>query len=51
MNSSVAIEDDIRTAAGSVPDPEIRKTMGELDLIDEVELRDGGIAVVRYHLT
>jgi metal-sulfur cluster biosynthetic enzyme len=51
MSSTVAIVEDIRTAAGSVPDPEIRKTMGELDLIDEVELRDGGIAIVRYHLT
>ena len=51
MSSSVAIVDDIRTAAGSVPDPEIRKTMGQLNLIDEVELREGGNAIVRYHLT
>ena len=51
MSSTVAIVEDIRTAAGSVPDPEIRKTMGQLNLIDEVELRDGGNAIVRYHLT
>jgi metal-sulfur cluster biosynthetic enzyme len=51
MSSSVAIVEDIRTAAGSVPDPEIRKTMGQLNLIDEVELREGGNAIVRYHLT
>jgi metal-sulfur cluster biosynthetic enzyme len=51
MSSTVAIVEDIRTAAGSVPDPEIRKTMGELNLIDEVELREGGNAIVRYHLT
>ncbi|TRZ88168.1 MAG: DUF59 domain-containing protein [Streptomycetaceae bacterium] len=45
------IEEAIRIAAGSVPDPEIRKTMGELNLIDEVEIGEGGNAIIRYHLT
>lgn len=39
-----------RAAAGSVPDPEIRRTLAELDLLDEVSA-DGGEVVVRYHLT
>lgn len=37
-------------AAGSVPDPEIRRTLGELDLLDDAEA-DGGRVTVRYHLT
>ena len=41
----------VREAAGSVPDPEIRKTMNELGLIDEVLVEEGGSAIVRYHLT
>lgn len=41
----------VRTAAGSVPDPEIRRTLDELDLIDEVEVDADGDVVVRYHLT
>ena len=45
------IEEAIRIAAGSVPDPEIRKTMGELNLIDEVVMGEGGNAIIRYHLT
>lgn len=40
----------VREAAGSVPDPEIRRTLAELDLLDEVEA-DGGRVTVRYHLT
>jgi metal-sulfur cluster biosynthetic enzyme len=40
----------VRDAAGSVPDPEIRRTLAELDLLDEVEAR-GGQVTVRYHLT
>ena len=40
----------VRDAAGSVPDPEIRRTLAELDLLDEVEA-DGGRVTVRYHLT
>ncbi len=52
--SSAPIEIDaaaVRTAAGSVPDPEIRLTLAELDLIDEVEVDADGGVVVRYHLT
>ena len=41
----------VRAAAGSVPDPEIRRTLDELDLIDEVEVTADGHVVVRYHLT
>ncbi len=40
----------VREAAGSVPDPEIRRTLAELDLLDEVEAVDGRVTV-RYHLT
>jgi metal-sulfur cluster biosynthetic enzyme len=40
----------VRAAAGSTPDPEIRRSIGSMGLIDEVELR-GGHATVRYHLT
>jgi metal-sulfur cluster biosynthetic enzyme len=43
--------DAVLEAAGSVPDPEIRKTLGELGMIDEVEVGVGGSVVVRYHLT
>jgi metal-sulfur cluster biosynthetic enzyme len=39
-----------RRAAGSVPDPEIRRTLAELDLLDTVE-EVGGRVTVRYHLT
>lgn len=49
--TSMSIEEVIRTAAGSVPDPEIRKTMGELGMIDEVVMGEGGNAIIRYHLT
>ena len=41
----------VREAAGSVPDPEIRRTLDELDLIDEVEVSADGDVLVRYHLT
>lgn len=41
----------VRAAAGSVPDPEIRRTLAELDLLDEVEVGEDGEVVVRYHLT
>lgn len=51
MSSVLATKEAVLSAAGSVPDPEIRKTMGELGMIDEVELQEGGIAIVRYHLT
>lgn len=50
--SSLPIDiEAVREAAGSVPDPEIRKTIGELDLIDEVLVEEGGRAIIRYHLT
>jgi metal-sulfur cluster biosynthetic enzyme len=41
----------VRQAAGSVPDPEIRRTLDELDLVDEVEVTADGDVLVRYHLT
>ena len=41
----------VREAAGSVPDPEIRRTLDELDLVDEVEVTADGDVLVRYHLT
>jgi|GEM_PF-408495 metal-sulfur cluster biosynthetic enzyme len=51
-NGDVVIDQDaVLAAAGSVPDPEIRKTLGELGLIDEVEIGVGGNVIVRYHLT
>ncbi len=43
--------DAIKVAAGSVPDPEIRKTMGELGMIDEVVIEEDGNVLIRYHLT
>ena len=41
----------VRDAAGSVPDPEIRRTLDELELVDEVEVTADGDVLVRYHLT
>lgn len=50
--SRVAVEHAaVREAAGSVPDPEIRRTLDELDLVDEVEVTADGDVLVRYHLT
>ncbi|MGZ4601930.1 MAG: metal-sulfur cluster assembly factor [Oryzihumus sp.] len=40
-----------RVAAGSVPDPEIRRTLADLDLLDEVDADAAGTVTVRYHLT
>ena len=40
----------VRTAAGSVPDPEVRRSIGDLGLLDEVEV-DGGRVTVHFHLT
>ena len=34
-----------------MPDPEIRRTLDELDLIDGVDVAADGEVVVRYHLT
>jgi metal-sulfur cluster biosynthetic enzyme len=40
----------VRRAAGSTPDPEVRTSIADLGLLDEVEV-DGGNVVVRFHLT
>ena len=39
-----------RAAAGSVPDPEVRRSIADLGLLDEVEV-DGSRVTVRFHLT
>ena len=41
----------VRAAAGSVPDPEIRRTLTDLGLLDTVEEAEEGQVTVRYHLT
>lgn len=51
MSNAIVSADAVLEAAGSVPDPEIRKTLGELGMIDEVEVGVGGNVIVRYHLT
>ena len=43
-------EDAVRTAAGSTRDPEIRRSLAELGLLDEV-LIDGDQVTVHFHLT
>jgi metal-sulfur cluster biosynthetic enzyme len=40
----------IRAVAGSVKDPEIRMSLAEMDLLDEVVV-DGGDVTVHFHLT
>lgn len=40
----------VRLAAGSTPDPEVRKTIAELELLDEITA-DGGHVQVNFHLT
>ena len=42
--------DEVRTAAGSVPDPEVRRTIADLGLLDEVEV-EGSRVTVHFHLT
>ena len=42
--------DAVRTMAGSVRDPEIRRSLGELGLLDEVQVEDGRVTV-HFHLT
>jgi len=42
--------DAVRKAAGSVPDPEVRRSIAQLGLVDEVEV-DGGRVTVHFHLT
>jgi metal-sulfur cluster biosynthetic enzyme len=41
----------IRQVAGSVKDPEVRTTLAELGLLDEVEVDDRGHVRVHFHLT
>jgi metal-sulfur cluster biosynthetic enzyme len=40
----------VRRAAGSTPDPEVRCSIAELGLLDEVNA-EGGRVTVRFHLT
>ncbi|HEY4387562.1 MAG TPA: iron-sulfur cluster assembly protein [Ktedonobacteraceae bacterium] len=40
----------IRRAAGSTRDPEIRRSLSEMGLLDEVEEREGQVTV-HFHLT
>jgi metal-sulfur cluster biosynthetic enzyme len=42
--------DAVRKAAGSTRDPEIRRSLGELGLLDEVQV-DGSQVTVHFHLT
>ena len=41
---------DVRTAAGSVPDPEIRRSLAEMGLLDDVTV-EGDRVTVQFHLT
>jgi metal-sulfur cluster biosynthetic enzyme len=40
----------VRAAAGSVRDPEIRRSLSEMDLLDDVQI-EGGQVTVHFHLT
>ncbi len=40
----------VRAAAGSAKDPEIRRSLAELGLLDEVQVVDGQVTV-HFHLT
>jgi len=40
----------VRAAAGSTRDPEIRRSLGELGLLDEVQV-EGSQVIVHFHLT
>jgi len=42
--------DAVRVAAGSTRDPEIRRSLGELGLLDEVKI-EGSQVTVHFHLT
>jgi metal-sulfur cluster biosynthetic enzyme len=42
--------DAVRTMAGSVRDPEIRRSLSELGLLDEVQVVNGQVTVY-FHLT
>jgi metal-sulfur cluster biosynthetic enzyme len=41
----------VRRAAGGVLDPEIRRSLAEMELLDDVEVGSDGAVAVRYHLT
>ena len=40
----------VRAAAGSVRDPEIRRSLGEMGLLDDVQI-EGSQVTVHFHLT
>ena len=40
----------VRAAAGATRDPEIRRSLGEMGLLDEVQI-DGSQVIVHFHLT
>jgi metal-sulfur cluster biosynthetic enzyme len=40
----------VRKAAGSVRDPEIRRSLADMDLLDEVQVEDDRVTV-HFHLT
>jgi ATP-binding protein involved in chromosome partitioning len=40
----------VRAAAGSVRDPEIRRSLGDMGLLDEVQI-EGSQVTVHFHLT
>jgi metal-sulfur cluster biosynthetic enzyme len=42
--------DAVRKAAGSVPDPEVRRSIADLGLLDEVDVDDDRVTV-HFHLT
>ena len=51
MSNGAPIDlDRIRAVAGSVKDPEVRMSLAEMDLLDEVVV-DGGDVTVHFHLT
>jgi len=41
---------DVRAAAGSVPDPEIRRSLADMGLLDDVAV-EGDRVTVYFHLT
>ena len=41
----------VRKAAGSARDPELRRPIVNMQLLDEVEVVDGNRVIVHYHLT
>src|SRR5436309_9567942 len=49
MTTQIDVE-AVRAAAGSTRDPEIRRSLGELGLLDEVQVVDGQVTV-HFHLT